>query len=680
MNFGVGGAESDLWIGHSVWSQIGLVIRNRERPGMRPAATGTRSGGHLNDAGAAEMWWQSVVTRIRGCRGISSELLLALAVSGVVVATLFARLDDSLLWDDDECRNARCSAEMLAAGDLIVPQFHGQLRTHKPVLLYWLMIPCTVILGATELAARLPSAMCGLGTAICVWLSAQRCYPAGAAKYASLSLGSSLLFVMAARAATPDSLLIFCIAAALSVYVRGTWDSCPADEKSGLRRESCFLPSDRSHWILIYFFMGLGVLAKGPVGVVLPLLVMAVFVCLAPLIVGVNATGSWRNAAVQLMHPGRLMRLVWQLYPITGIITVSLVAVPWYVAVTIATDGAWLRGFLLDHNLGRALQAMEGHSGHPLLFYPAALCVGFFPWSVLLTVLGIDFCRQCRQSPHAALPMLFGLCWAAVPVGLFSLAATQLPSYITPGYPGLALAFTPVMYRLIRGVSLVSSIWLRLAFGTSAIVSAAVSVVLATAAADYLPGFAWLGWIPVPLLIVSAVLCAKIGTPLQGRLAVCWCFAAAFFTAGLFVAGVPAASDQRGLVELLRDLPPGVSNPVYASWGTPRASWIYYTGQNLPVFAAGSEAEAAMFLEESADHLLIVFGDTVSLVQERIGVPTRVCGRASAFPDLRRHSICLLQFDRQESHIHRKLILSGLRAGRNKKGTLQRAGGSGPAG
>ncbi len=40
--------------------------------------------------------------------------------------------------DRDEPRNAQCTAEMLAAGDWVVPTFNGQLRTHKPILLYWM--------------------------------------------------------------------------------------------------------------------------------------------------------------------------------------------------------------------------------------------------------------------------------------------------------------------------------------------------------------------------------------------------------------------------------------------------------------------------------------------------------------------------------------------------------------
>ncbi|MFM8477208.1 MAG: ArnT family glycosyltransferase [Planctomycetaceae bacterium] len=586
------------------------------------------------------------------------ESLRLIAVPCTLLAMLFLQLGESLLWDDDECRNARCSAEMLAAGDIVVPKFHGQLRTHKPVLLYWLMMPCMAILGDTELAARLPSAIGGVGSVICVWVSATRLYARGTAELAALALGSSLLFVMAGRAATPDSLLIFCITASLSAFVCGTWATCPTAERSGLRQEHTFAPTSRLRWIHIYAFMGLAVLAKGPVGAVLPVLIITSFLWLAPILSRRTPTDSFRTLAAQLLHPRRLCPLFPQMRPVTGIVTVSVVSMPWYVAVTWATNGAWLRGFLLDHNLGRALQPMEGHAGYPLLFYPLTLCVGFFPWSVLLTVIGMDFCKQCRNSPHEALPMLFGLCWTCVPVALFSLAATQLPSYITPGYPGLAIAAAPVMFRFIRGQLQVPAIWLRLAFATAAVVSAMVCAGLVIVAKIYLPGCEWLCLIPLPLLISSIALHRNIGTSRQARQAIGWCLSAALFTAGIFLLGVPAASQQRGLDDLIRNLPEGISHPVYASWGTPRASWIFYTRQNLPVFAPGSEVQAAQFLTQSADHLLIIFGDSVESVRDRLPVATRVCGTASAFPDLGRGSLCLLQHDRQNPHIHRKLILS----------------------
>ena len=58
----------------------------------------------------------------------------------VAVVVLFTNLGGPRLWDRDEPRNAGCTAEMLARGDLITPVFDDELRTHKPILLYWFMM------------------------------------------------------------------------------------------------------------------------------------------------------------------------------------------------------------------------------------------------------------------------------------------------------------------------------------------------------------------------------------------------------------------------------------------------------------------------------------------------------------------------------------------------------------
>src|SRR5581483_1002636 len=60
---------------------------------------------------------------------------------GTLAGLLFlTNLGGATLWDLDEGRNAECSFEMLEAGNWIVPTFNGQLRAHKPVLLYWLQM------------------------------------------------------------------------------------------------------------------------------------------------------------------------------------------------------------------------------------------------------------------------------------------------------------------------------------------------------------------------------------------------------------------------------------------------------------------------------------------------------------------------------------------------------------
>ena len=76
---------------------------------------------------------------------------------------LLANLGATSLWDIDEPRNAGCAAQMYAQGEWIVPTFNGQLRSHKPVLLYWLMMLAYAVFGVNEFAARFWSAVLSIG-------------------------------------------------------------------------------------------------------------------------------------------------------------------------------------------------------------------------------------------------------------------------------------------------------------------------------------------------------------------------------------------------------------------------------------------------------------------------------------------------------------------------------------
>src|SRR6476661_1176543 len=143
------------------------------------------------------------------------HVLLLLLVSGL---TFFTRLGAASLFDRDEPRNSGCALEMLIRGDWVVPVFNGELRTHKPVLLYWCIMASYCGLGVNEFAARLPSALCAIGSALCVYRMGRRLFGPQGGVWAGISLSTSLLFIVAGRAATPDSLLIFCSTLAMTIY------------------------------------------------------------------------------------------------------------------------------------------------------------------------------------------------------------------------------------------------------------------------------------------------------------------------------------------------------------------------------------------------------------------------------------------------------------------------------
>jgi 4-amino-4-deoxy-L-arabinose transferase-like glycosyltransferase len=209
------------------------------------------------------------------------------------------------------------------------------------------------------------------------------------------------------------------------------------------------LPKRTAAFLAIYGVMAIAVLAKGPVGVLLPCVVIGFF--LYALAVGdqpmreshetENPRSRWSRFVGLLkrwFQPGELFRIAWAMRPYWILASVAVIALPWYIAVGLKTEGAWLQGFLGQHNVGRFLKPMEGHNG-PVFYYPIAILIGFFPWSVfcLPVVRGVLYRLKRESAEYVGL--LFVVCWFAVYLVFFSIARTKLPNYILPCYPAIAL-------------------------------------------------------------------------------------------------------------------------------------------------------------------------------------------------------------------------------------------------
>ncbi len=245
------------------------------------------------------------------------------------------------LWDIDEGNNAECAQEMYESGNFIVPTFNYKLRVDKPVLLYWLQASAYRVCGLNEFAARLPSALASLPALLVLYELGRRLFERSTALLAALMLAGSVAFCAAAHFANPDALLNLCTLLTLwclwNHYTRRGW------------------------WLLgAGAACGLGMLAKGPVAVLLPAATMMLF-CLVRREVRRWCDPRWLAAALMFL----------------------LVAAPWYIWVGVETKGEWLAGFFWKHNVARALGALENHSG-PFYYYELVLIAGLMPWSVFL--------------------------------------------------------------------------------------------------------------------------------------------------------------------------------------------------------------------------------------------------------------------------------------------------------
>ncbi len=355
-------------------------------------------------------------------RWTERPLPAALVLLACAALVTLPNLGATSLWDDDEGRNAGCTREMIEADSWHIPTFNWDLRTAKPILLYWLMRPAFAVFGEGEFAARLPSAVCFAGVVLVVSALGRRMFDARTGFLAGLIACSSMGLVYLGRASITDAPLILFVCLYFWSLVR--W------QQSGWWWVGCGVAS------------GLAVLTKGPaVGLILPAATVVLYLL-------------WSRQWKQYVNWRALL----------GVLAFVLVAAPWYVYVSAETKGEWPRAFFLKDNVNRASEAMEGHSGLPVVYEFVVVCVMFAPWSGFLAAsvwTGLRWNRERSDrvgesdpnplSARAGHPSKLLLCW----LGVFSLAcaaaATKLPHYIAPVYPALALLTARLLARWSAG-------------------------------------------------------------------------------------------------------------------------------------------------------------------------------------------------------------------------------------
>jgi 4-amino-4-deoxy-L-arabinose transferase-like glycosyltransferase len=321
----------------------------------------------------------------------------------LVLGLLLFRLGAVPLLGPDEPRYARVAVEMHRAGEWVTPTLQGRPWLEKPVLYYWLAGAAFAVLGETETAARLPSVLAALAFVGVTALVGARLFGGAAGLHAGFVLGTSLLTFAYGRAAAMDMLLAATVTAAIGLLalrvlgIAGRWAIGAA-----------------------YGMMGLAVLAKGPLGVLLPGLVMTGYVL---------GTRDWR--------------LLRDLLPPRAILVFLLVAVPWYLLIWLDQGRAFVDVFLLGHNVARFTSTVHNHPG-PVFYYVPVILAGFFPWSGLLVP------ALARLRPKGSRTDLLLALWFALLLVFFSLAGSKLPGYILPVLPPLAILMGRAAVRLLE--------------------------------------------------------------------------------------------------------------------------------------------------------------------------------------------------------------------------------------
>ncbi|MCA9128804.1 MAG: glycosyltransferase family 39 protein [Planctomycetales bacterium] len=526
----------------------------------------------------------------------------------IAAGVLFTELGAARLWDRDEPRNTRASHEMLSRGDWIVPTFNGELRDHKPILLYWLQMLSFKTLGESEFTARLPSALCAVLTILAVAILASRLagHPRGISHegyWAAGALATCMFFVLAGRAATPDSCLIaFSTLGIAAIVLSALAPSRPFS--SGHVRSAKWLPA-----MLGYAALGVAGLAKGPVGILLPLAVVHIWwmVCYwlqqedSRAVESANRIARSRFLTLvhrtwAVFHPLQCLTAIWALRTVPGLIVTLLVAAPWYYAVGVATNGEFLRGFFLDHNVSRAMTTMEGHGG-TLLYYPVAFVIGTFPWSLWLIPIVIWSRQASRQGVVQRQMVVLAAAWIGVYVAAFSLAGTKLPSYITPCYAGAALVIGGYLRHFELGWSLPSRQLRNWAYVLTCVIGLVIGgAVIALSSAQSMPLLMRAAFAGLAIAVIGVIGFLWDRAQLTGRVPTTWLIGAAVYQIVLFGFGTKSVDQYRQDLAMFDQVV--VENNVerWISVGGLEPSWVHYLGATV-LEVPGSPSDRATWTE-----------------------------------------------------------------------------------
>ena len=317
-----------------------------------------------------------------------SNRALARHAGVIVFVTLCFRLGHLPLLQPDEGRNAEVAREMKVAGAWLVPTYNGVDYLDKPAFYFKAVALSLATFGDNETAARLPSAAFGVALVVMVFAFGRKVHNTRAGLLAAIVVGTTPLFLANSRTVIFDIALAFFVCGAIFAgYL--------AEEAEGRTR--------RNWYLLGAAAAGLATLVKGPVGFLIPALVLLVFQRIE------GRRGVWRR-----------------LFAPVNLLVFFAVTLPWFVGLCVVHKD-FLHYGLVEESFNRFTTAKKFHRSEPVYFFPLIILATFVPWSLLLPEATVAAWRG-RWAKHRADRLC--IVWAVLVVVFFSISQSKLPGYI----------------------------------------------------------------------------------------------------------------------------------------------------------------------------------------------------------------------------------------------------------
>ncbi len=297
--------------------------------------------------------------------------------------------------DPVECNYTQTAREMLASGDYFSPRIFGNYWYDKPGFFYWELIAAYKLLGVNDFAARMFPGLFGVAGVLMTYFFARRIYDVKTAFFSAAILATSFGYWLISKTIITDlTLFVFFNAVLVFFYL-------------------AYTGKNKKLYYLCYLFAGLAVLTKGPIGILLPGLIITVFLCFT------------RNFdEIRNMKP-------------LGFLLFFAVTLAWYGPMTYIHGRAFIDNFLGVHNVLRATV-----SEHPMWdvwwYYSVLFFIAFCPWCFTLPMT-IRHYVQKRRWPEVDEKKLFLLVWALVINIFYQMMATKYSTYTLPALMPIAI-------------------------------------------------------------------------------------------------------------------------------------------------------------------------------------------------------------------------------------------------
>ena len=303
--------------------------------------------------------------------------------------------------DTDEAFYAESAREMVESGNWLTPYFNYEPRFQKPAFYYWVTAALFAAAEPHEFLARAFAAAAGVGLVLITTACARRWYDESVGLLAGAIAATSFGYFALARMSLPDLPLAFFITCSI-------WTAFVAT----LERER-----NARKWLLYAALAAaLGFLVKGPLAVLLPVLVVV------PILLMERRSLNVHFADMVL-----------------ATVLFLAVALPWYLAMWMQHGTEYLVGFFVGDNFER-FATDRFNDPRPWWFYLPVVAGGLMPWTPLAvtTWIGpvVQFSTLRRDIGTLDLRLLL---WAALPLLFFTLSIGKQPRYILPVLPPLAI-------------------------------------------------------------------------------------------------------------------------------------------------------------------------------------------------------------------------------------------------